>query len=31
VPVEQLSRWLVAPVSGGDGVVGEIRAGAVLA
>jgi L-asparaginase II len=31
VPVEQLSRWLVTPVSGGEGVVGEIRAGTVLA
>jgi L-asparaginase II len=30
VPAEQLSRWLLTPVSGGDGVVGEVRAGAVL-
>jgi L-asparaginase II len=27
---QALSRWLVTPVSGGDGVVGEIRASAVL-
>jgi L-asparaginase II len=31
VPAEQLSRWLVTPVSGGHSVVGEVRAGAVLA
>jgi L-asparaginase II len=31
VPADQLSRWLVTPVSGGSGVVGEVRAGAVLA
>jgi L-asparaginase II len=26
VPAEELSRWLLTPVSGGDGVVGEVRA-----
>jgi L-asparaginase II len=26
VPAEDLSRWLLTPVSGGDGVVGEVRA-----
>jgi L-asparaginase II len=31
VPAEQLSPWLLSPVSGGDGVVGEVRAAAVLA
>ena len=30
VPGETLSRWLATPVSGGDGVVGEVRAAAVL-
>ncbi|MGY1801918.1 asparaginase [Blastococcus sp. SYSU D00922] len=30
VPAEQLSRWLLTPVSGGDGVVGEVRPGSVL-
>jgi L-asparaginase II len=30
VPAEALARWLATPVSGGEGVVGEIRAGAVL-
>jgi L-asparaginase II len=30
VPAGVLSRWLVTPVSGGDGVVGEVRAAAVL-
>ena len=30
VPAEQLSRWLLTPVSGGDGVVGEVRAAAFL-
>jgi L-asparaginase II len=30
VPAEQLLPWLLTPVSGGDGVVGEVRAGAVL-
>ena len=30
VPAGTLSRWLVTPVSGGAGVVGEIRAGAAL-
>jgi L-asparaginase II len=30
VPAGALAPWLVAPVSGGEGVVGEIRAGAVL-
>jgi L-asparaginase II len=31
VPADELSRWLLTPVSGGDGVVGEVRAAAVLA
>ncbi|WP_222268381.1 asparaginase [Modestobacter marinus] len=31
VPAEKLSRWLVTPVCGGHSVVGEVRAGAVLA
>jgi L-asparaginase II len=31
VPAEVLSPWLLAPVSGGDGVVGEVRSAAVLA
>jgi L-asparaginase II len=26
VPAEALAPWLLAPVSGGDGVVGEVRA-----
>jgi hypothetical protein len=26
-----LDRWAVAPVTGGDGVVGEVRPAAVLA
>jgi L-asparaginase II len=30
VPAEALSRWLTTPVSGGAGVVGEIRAAGVL-
>jgi L-asparaginase II len=30
VPAQALSRWLATPVSGGDGVVGAIRASAVL-
>jgi L-asparaginase II len=30
VPAEALSRWLATPVSGGEGVVGAIRVGAVL-
>jgi L-asparaginase II len=30
VPAEALSRWLTPPVSGGEGVVGEIRPAAVL-
>ncbi len=30
VPADVLAPWLLTPVSGGDGVVGEIRAGAVL-
>jgi L-asparaginase II len=30
VPAETLSRWLSTPVSGGEGVVGEIRAAGVL-
>jgi L-asparaginase II len=30
VSAEVLSPWLTTPVSGGDGVVGEIRAGGVL-
>ena len=30
VPAEQLSRWLATPVSGGEGVVGQVRASAVL-
>ncbi|GAA4727059.1 asparaginase [Modestobacter marinus] len=30
VPAETLARWLVTPVSGGEGVVGEVRAAAVL-
>ncbi|MGY1855300.1 asparaginase [Modestobacter sp. SYSU DS0290] len=31
VPAETLSRWLLAPVSGGEGVVGQVRAAASLA
>lgn len=31
VPADLLAPWLLAPVSGGAGVVGEVRAGAVLA
>jgi L-asparaginase II len=31
VPAEELSRWLLTPVSGGDGVVGEVRPAAALA
>jgi hypothetical protein len=30
VPAEALSPWLATPVSGGEGVVGEIRAAGVL-
>jgi L-asparaginase II len=30
VPAETLGRWLSTPVSGGEGVVGEVRAAAVL-
>jgi L-asparaginase II len=30
VPAEALSRWLTTPVPGGEGVVGQIRAAAVL-
>jgi L-asparaginase II len=30
VPAEQLSQWLLTPVSGGDGVVGEIRAATAM-
>jgi len=30
VPAEALSRWLSTPVSGGEGVVGSVRAAAVL-
>jgi L-asparaginase II len=30
VPAEQVSQWLLTPVSGGDGVVGEIRPAASL-
>jgi L-asparaginase II len=30
VPADVLAPWLQVPVSGGDGVVGEVRAGAVL-
>jgi L-asparaginase II len=30
VPAETLSRWLSTPVSGGEDVVGEVRAAAVL-
>jgi L-asparaginase II len=30
VPAEQLSRWLLTPVSGGDGVVGQVRPAASL-
>jgi L-asparaginase II len=30
VPAEALSRWLVTPVTGGEDVVGQVRAGAVL-
>src|SRR3712207_383463 len=30
VPVDVLAPWLQTPVSGGDGVVGSIRAAAVL-
>jgi L-asparaginase II len=31
VPADVLAPWLLTPVSGGDGVVGEVRAAAVLA
>ncbi len=31
LPAESLSRWLLTPVSGGDGVVGQVRAAASLA
>ncbi|MGY2078378.1 asparaginase [Modestobacter sp. SYSU DS0657] len=31
VPAEVLSRWQLTPVSGGEGVVGEVRAAASLA
>src|SRR3712207_5133735 len=31
VPAATLSRWLATPVTGGEGVVGEVRAAAVLA
>jgi L-asparaginase II len=31
VPAHVLAPWLLTPVSGGDGVVGEVRAAAVLA
>ena len=31
VPADPLAPWLLTPVSGGDGVVGEIRAAATLA
>ncbi len=31
VPAEQLDRWLLTPVSGGDGVVGEVRAAPAIA
>ncbi|SFK35395.1 asparaginase [Geodermatophilus ruber] len=30
VPAEQLARWALTPVSGGDGVVGEVLAAALL-
>ena len=30
VPADDVARWLQTPVSGGDGVVGEVRAAAVL-
>jgi L-asparaginase II len=30
VPAEQLAPWSLAPVSGGEGVVGEVRAAAAL-
>lgn len=30
VPADRLSRWLLTPVAGGDGVVGEVRPGAIL-
>jgi L-asparaginase II len=30
VPAEQVSRWSLTPVSGGDGVVGEVRPAALL-
>lgn len=30
VAAEQVSRWLLTPVLGGDGVVGEVRPAAVL-
>jgi L-asparaginase II len=30
VPAEQLAPWLLTPVSGGDGVVGDVRAAALL-
>jgi L-asparaginase II len=30
VPAGTLARWAVTPVSGGDAVVGEVRAAAVL-
>ena len=31
VPAEALAPWLLTPVSGGDGVVGEVRAAPFLA
>ena len=31
VPADALAPWLLTPVSGGDGVVGEVRAAAILA
>jgi hypothetical protein len=31
IAAETLAPWLLTPVSGGDGVVGEIRAGASIA
>jgi L-asparaginase II len=30
VPADSLARWLLTPVSGGDGVVGEVRAASTL-
>jgi hypothetical protein len=30
VPADVLAPWLLTPVSGGDGVVGEVRAAAIL-